>query len=250
VAAQRADPATGVHGDRGRRRASIDGRSRTAPAPSNSPSGTPGAVGYARVSTEDQEQRGSSLEEQRAKALAYIEDHALRHVATPSDALSGKTLDRPGLREALAFLEAGEAATLVVTKLDRLTRNIRDGEELLERYFLDRFTLVCLAQPVDTATAMGRFMYRLTIILGQFEREQTAERTKSTLAHKRATGGGIPQVAPAAAARITELAAAGVSLRGICRTLTSEGVPTTKGGRWGPETVRKVLARTDPHIFK
>jgi site-specific DNA recombinase len=216
------------------------------PFPPQKPGKSKGAVGYTRVSTEDQEEQGVSLQFQRTLLEAYGAAVGGELAALLTDTLSGKNMDRPGLRRALAMLEGGEADTLVVAKLDRLTRNIRDAEELLERYFT-RFALVSLGDggSIDTRTATGRFVFRLLIILGQLERERTAERTKQTLAHKRATGGGgTPRVeAGPAVDRMRELVAGGASLREVARRLNAEGVPTLKGGRWAAQTVRKILAR-------
>ncbi len=84
-------------------------------------------VGYARVSTEDQAREGVSLAAQRAKLEAYATALDLELVAVREDAgVSAKTLDRPGLRAALEDLRAGRADALLVPKLDRLTRSVRD----------------------------------------------------------------------------------------------------------------------------
>src|SRR4051794_1870007 len=94
-------------------------------------------IGYARVSSEDQV-RGVSLDAQRATLLKYADLHAdeLALVDVIVDAgISGKTLERPGLRRALGMIETGEVGALVVVKLDRLTRSVRDLGELLERHF-------------------------------------------------------------------------------------------------------------------
>ena len=62
----------------------------------------------------------------------------------------------PGLASAIAMLEEGGANALVVVKLDRLTRSVRDLGELLDRYFASRFSLLSLADSIDTRTASGR----------------------------------------------------------------------------------------------
>jgi DNA invertase Pin-like site-specific DNA recombinase len=207
------------------------------------PGKTQRLVGYSRVSTEDQEEFGVSLDLQKAQIEAFAAGAGRELVAFCTDALSAKTLERPGLRRALGMLIAGEADAIVVTKLDRLTRCVRDGEELLDGYFRGHERLKSLGDPVDTKSADGIWVFRLFISLGARERERTAERTTEGLARLRATGGGTPQVGAATAARIHALKAEGFSLRAICTQLIFEGHPTTKGGMWQPETVRKVLAR-------
>src|SRR3954451_4598324 len=94
------------------------------------------AVAYLRVSTDEQAAHGVSLAAQKGKVAAYAELYDLELVAVIEDGgASGKTLDRPGLKRALAVLHRGEAGALVVFKLDRLTRSVRDLGELLERHF-------------------------------------------------------------------------------------------------------------------
>lgn len=212
--------------------------------PAQIPGKTQRVIGYTRVSTEDQGELGISLDLQKSLLEAFGRAPPDRElVALLTDTLSAKSLERPGLRRALAMLDAGEADVLAVTKLDRLTRSVRDGEDLLDGYFRSRFKLVSLGDPVDTKTANGIWMYRLFISLGARERELTAERTTEGLARLRATGGGTPQVGAETASRIVHLKGEGLSLRAICTQLIFEGHPTTKGGMWQPSTVRKVLAR-------
>jgi site-specific DNA recombinase len=201
-------------------------------------------VACGRVSTEKQAEEGVSLDLQASKFEHYAVAHDVELVKTFSDALSGKSMKRPGLQEALAMLERGEADGLLVTKLDRLTRNVADFESLLQRYFVaGRFDLLSVEDAIDTRTALGRFTLRLYVILGQLERERLAERTKDSLRHKRATGGGTPRVEGPVVERIVALENAGHSLRAIAEQLTAEGVPTLKGGKWASETVRKIISR-------
>src|ERR1700722_6247794 len=93
-------------------------------------------IAYLRVSTDKQADRGVSLDAQRAKVEAYASLYDLELVEVIVDAgASAKTLDRPGLSKALGMLKTGQADALLVVKLDRLTRSVRDLCELVERYF-------------------------------------------------------------------------------------------------------------------
>src|ERR1700730_10653270 len=83
-------------------------------------------VGYVRVSTDEQADSGLGLAAQRTTVAAEAERRGWTLVAVHEDALSGKSLDRPGLAAALAAIEAGEAAGIVVAKLDRLSRSLKD----------------------------------------------------------------------------------------------------------------------------
>jgi DNA invertase Pin-like site-specific DNA recombinase len=225
------------------------------------------AVGYVRVSTEQQADAGVSLDAQRAKIEAYALAMDLEIVAVLEDAgLSAKTLDRPGLSAALAMLEQGRADGLVVVKLDRLTRSVRDLGELVDRYFASRFSLLSLADSIDTRTASGRLVLHVLGAVSQWEREAAAERTRDALAQLRAEGvqlGGeafgwrrsaltdehgrrlLEDVADEAVTvdRMLELRAEGHSVRQIVGVLDAEGRKTKRGGRWHPTTVQRILRR-------
>lgn len=219
------------------------GESQNPGAPAPCTPGRTRIVAYARVSTDKQADKGISLEAQRAKFQAYAVAHDVELVEVVADALSGKNTDREGLQRALATLEAGRADGLLVAKLDRLTRDVGDWSDLLKEYF-GRFAVFSVEDSIDTRTAMGRFVLNMRIAIAQWERETIAERTRDALTHLRTTGGGTPRLEGLAVVRMRELAAGGASYREIARTLTAEGVPTLKGGRWAPETIRKVLSRT------
>src|SRR5213080_3659294 len=112
------------------------------------------AIGYVRVSTEEQVREGLSLDAQRARILAACALHGL----TPAEVLveageSGRTLDRPQLQQLLDRVRAGQVGAVVVTKLDRLTRRTRDLLELVEDVFKPHgVELVSLSEQLDTRT--------------------------------------------------------------------------------------------------
>ena len=224
-------------------------------------------VGYVRVSTEQQASEGVSLDAQRTKLSAYATALDLELVAVFEDAgLSAKSLQRPGLAAALALLDAGGADGIVVTKLDRLTRSVRDLGDLVDRYFSDRFSLLSVNDAIDTRTAAGRLVLHVLAAVSQWEREATAERTRDALGQLRARGlrlggealgwrrseardeGGHRTLErlideTSTIDRIVELDANGCSLREIADTLQLEGRATKRGGRWHPMTIQRVLER-------
>lgn len=112
-------------------------------------------MGYIRVSTEKQADYGISLDAQQAKLAAYAALYDLTLVEVIVDAgVSAKTLDRPGLQCALGLLRTGQANALLVAKLDRLTRSVKDLGTLVEVYFSsDAITLLSVADNIDTRTA-------------------------------------------------------------------------------------------------
>src|SRR5262245_60811472 len=96
------------------------------------------AVAYVRVSTDKQVDHGVSLAAQQAKVEAYAKLFELDLVAVEVEAgVSAKSLARPALDRALGMLRDGAADALLVVKLDRLTRSVRDLCDLVDRYFRD-----------------------------------------------------------------------------------------------------------------
>src|SRR5262245_24628947 len=115
-------------------------------------------IGYTRVSTDEQADKGLSLGAQRAKIEAYCALYDLELVELIEDGgASGKTLKREGLQRALKMLRKGAANGLVIAKLDRLTRSVVDGGTLFAEYFGEKgFELLSVADHIDTRTAAGR----------------------------------------------------------------------------------------------
>src|SRR6202051_2945002 len=102
------------------------------------------------------------------KMVAYL--RGLTPVPPHEDALSGKSLDRPGLAAALAAVEAGEAAGIVVAKLDRLSRSLKDFADLMARAQASGWNLVALDLGVDLSTPSGEFMAGVMASAAQWER--------------------------------------------------------------------------------
>ena len=123
------------------------------------------AVGYIRVSTEKQADTGHSLEAQVAKLKAYAALYELELVELVVDAgASAKSMNREGLQRALGMLESGKANALLVVKLDRLTRSVRDLGNLLERYFSrGENALLSVSEQIDTRSAGGRLTLNLLV---------------------------------------------------------------------------------------
>ena len=93
-------------------------------------------IGYIRVSTEEQSKDGVSLDVQREKIEKYAQLYDLELIEILQDAgASGKTLERRSVRQLMARLDSAEAGGMLVAKLDRLTRSVRDWSALIERDF-------------------------------------------------------------------------------------------------------------------
>jgi DNA invertase Pin-like site-specific DNA recombinase len=91
------------------------------------------AIGYVRVSTQEQATEGVSLDAQRDRLRSYCASNAIRLIDIVGDeGISGSTVDRPGLQAALYMIKRGRANTLIVVKLDRLSRSLRAVCALVE----------------------------------------------------------------------------------------------------------------------
>lgn len=183
-------------------------------------------LGYARVSTNDQDEalQVRALEGAGVDAL-YI-DHGV----------SGTATSRPRFDALLADLREGD--TVVVYSLSRLSRGMRHLVDLGERFERDGIGLVSLTESIDTSTAMGRFVYTMLAALAAMERDLLAERTRAGLAAARAQGrhGGRPRklserqkrhaaLLHEGGARVEEIAESlGASRATVYRALAAEAV--------------------------
>lgn len=226
----------------------------------STPTRTPRAVGYVRVSTDKQADLGVSLDAQAAKvrAMADVQDAQLVDVVTDAGA-SAKSLNRPGLARVLALVEASQVDTVIVAKLDRLTRSVRDLADLLDTFAAHHVALVSVAESLDTGTAAGRLVLNVMASVSQWEREAIGERTRDALRHKRANGqrvGTVPfgyQLGPDGVSLVAnldeqrvsrmlrELREAGYTLAAIADELNRQGFRTRRGTTWQIRTVHHLL---------
>lgn len=222
-------------------------------------------IGYVRVSTEEQSKEGVSVDSQIAKIKSYCLLYDLNLVDVVVDAgFSAKSLKRPGLTTVLAALKAKKADGVVVTKLDRLSRAVKDWNTLIDGYFGEKAgkQLCSVGDQVDTRTAGGRLVLNMLMSVAQWEREVIAERTSESLQFKKSKGervgavpfghdladDGVNLVANAQEqAVITEihrLKSEGHSLRQVAEELTRQGIATKEGNTsWGHQAVARILAR-------
>lgn len=218
-------------------------------------------IAYLRVSTDKQADHGISLDAQRAKVEAYASLYDLHVVDVVIDAgQSGKTLSRPGLQRALRALRSGEADALLVAKLDRLTRSVRDLGVLLDHHLGDNgAALLSVSEAIDTRSAAGRLLLNVLTSVAQWERETIGERTKTALAHKKArgeyTGGLVPYgwllradgttldpnpPEQAVIAEAVTLRAKGLSLRQVALDLDRRGMTSRRGTPFSPSVIAKM----------
>ena len=118
---------------------------------------------YIRVSTEDQAREGFSLAKQKEKLLQLCKFKEYEVFNVYEDAgISAKDMEhRPSFKEMLADMKKGKINYIVAYKLDRITRSVRDLEELISQLEMYNCYLICDKDDVNTSTANGRFFRRL-----------------------------------------------------------------------------------------
>ena len=221
------------------------------------------AVGYIRVSTEDQTQ-GISLDNQRAKIKAYADLKDLQLIGIIEDAgISAKNLNRPGVQEVLKMARKKKVEAVIVYKLDRLFRSTIDALETTKRFDKWRVGFHSIQETLDTQSAMGRFFFTLIAALAEMERGIIGERTKAALKHKRIngkkTGGDVPfgycldidgqtlmedPKEQEVIRLMKDLNGKGYSLRSICRELQRRGHLTKTGKTtWHHQSIKQILKR-------
>jgi len=144
-------------------------------------------IGYVRVSTTKQADSGLSIEAQELKIRQYCDLYELDLIKVIVECESAKNLNRQGIQEAIDLLQLGKAEGLIITKLDRLTRSLKDLSYLLDYLFQKAF-LFSVYEHIDTKSANGRLVLNILTSVSQWEREELAERTKEALMIKKAKG--------------------------------------------------------------
>ncbi len=183
-------------------------------------------IGYARVSTEDQHLalQTDALEKVRCERLF-------------TDKASGNRTDRPGLKEALSHLRAGD--TLVVWKLDRLGRGVKGLVDLVTDLEARKIHFQSLTDQIDTSTPAGRFFFHVMASLAQMERELIVERTRAGLEaarRKGRIGGRKRRMTESKVESARQLLAGGMSPGEVAQNL-GVSVPTLY--RWLPASARE-----------
>ncbi|MCQ9367302.1 recombinase family protein [Brevibacterium sp. 91QC2O2] len=204
------------------------------------------AIGYTRVSTNEQATSGLGLEAQQAAITDKTtrEGWELVEVVTEPGGASSATLDRPGLTRALATVESTTADVLIVAKLDRLSRSIVQGGQVIDRARRRGWQLVALDLGLDMTSPAGEMVAGCILAASQYERRMIGVRTRAALQAKKAQGHklGRPQQYPdTLIARVVQLREHGATLQAIADTLNTEGIPTVKGRPWNYGTVARLL---------
>jgi site-specific DNA recombinase len=218
------------------------------------------AVGYIRVSTQEQAQGGVSLEMQIAKIRAYCDLNDLTLVGLYGDpGISGKTIKhRPGIQAVLNMVQRKRIDAVVIYKLDRLARNTVECLDVAKGMDKADVSLHSITERLDTQSALGRFFFTLIASLAEMERGIISERTKAALGQKRSkgekTGGDCPYgyrsidgvLVPdineqQLITHIKALRGKGFSYKKIADALTEKGLFTRKETKFQPTQITRIL---------
>lgn len=224
-------------------------------------------LGYVRVSSAAQAERGSSLDAQRDRITRYVSAAGLGEPITwieePGESASTPLLDRPG-GSRIVFTSEGPHH-LVTARLDRLFRDVIDGLTTLDRWDAAGGVTVHLvdeggAEAINVTSASGRFMLTMKLAIAEQERRLVSERTQATVDYRRSQGLviGPPPYGfradteghliedPAEQRTIAEarkLQGLGRTLRSVAAHLGNTGVRTRKGGFPTHTFVRDILSK-------
>ena len=212
-------------------------------------------VAYYRVSTEKQGRSGLGLEAQRGAVEAYLNGGSWKLLAEFTEIESGKRAERPKLAEAVRLAKRHKA-TLVIAKLDRLSRNVAFVANLMEA----GVDFVAVDMP-----HANKLSIHILSAVAEHEREMISQRTKAALAAAKArvvklgnrTNLGVAQARSRAARTlqanqfasnalpvILQIRAAGVeTLTEIAGALNARGLRTVRGGEWQANQVKRVIER-------
>lgn len=220
---------------------------------------------YTRVSTDDQADAGISLDAQLTASRAYTVARGWTIGEEICDrGMSASTLNRDGVQRVIARMKSGETAGVIVWRLDRLTRSIRDLLTILDLVEHQGVGVVSVTEALDTTTPMGRFVVHLLVLIAQWERETIGARTKAAVHHAKKqgfyTGGPVPAgtqvISDGPRRRLThgpgadvicqawEWILAGDSLGDVVKRFTELRVPHYSRGKptpWTPANVRATL---------
>lgn len=230
-------------------------------------SGTMKAIGYVRVSTGKQAEHGLSLEAQEARirAMGLVRDVEIVEVVVDAGESAG-TIVRPGLQRVLGMVDRREVDEVIVLKLDRLTRSVRDLADLLDRFEESGIALVSVCESLDTKSAAGRLVLNVMAAVSQWEREATGERTREVLRHKRSKGevyGQVPYGFKLGAdgktleeneqeqlllGDVAALVEGGLKSGVIAEHLNAQGYRTRTGGLWRPQYVSRLRKAAEREV--
>lgn len=218
------------------------------------------AVGYIRVSTEEQARGGVSLENQRRKIEAYADLNDLELVEIVADeGRSAKDLNRPGVQRVLEMARCRAVDAIIVYKLDRMFRSTTDALQTAKMLDARGIALHSISENLDTGSAIGKFFFTLTASLAEMERNLIAERTRDAMRTKKAKGQRVGEIPygydlaedgvhliqndqeQAVIRRMKRMRGDGKTYKQISEALNKSGSRTRCGSPWRLEYVARTI---------
>lgn len=206
------------------------------------------ALLYVRVSTEEQADKGASLEAQEQALAAEALRRGFDFEVVREEGKSAKSIQgRDELARALDLLDRHKADVLMAVRMDRLSRDVGDVAALMRRSKRKGWGIILSGERIDT-TPDGEFRTHLDAALAQRERGIIGLRTREGMAQRKAEGWPNGRAGRSVSAeflptyrRVIAMSDDGLSMNAIARTLNDGAVPTARGGKWHASTVRAVL---------
>ena len=217
---------------------------------------------YIRVSTEEQARDGFSIHAQREKLTKYAEANDW-HVFDfyIDNGISGKNLNkRPEITRLLQDIQDGKVNNVLIYKLDRLTRSVKDLIYLIDFFEKNKCTFNSQTEKIDTSNAVGRMFVKIIGIFAEFERENLAERVSFGYEQKTREGNytntngvygydyvvGIKKLIvneeeKKLVNKIFDLYIEGKSCFKIANIFNDKSIPTKRGGKWAPSTIKSII---------
>jgi len=195
---------------------------------------------------------------EKIRAVAVVHNAKLAEIIVDGGE-SAKSLNRPGMARLLVMVDAGEVQAVIIAKLDRLTRSVKDLCTLLERFERRGVALVSVAESLDTSSAAGRLVLNIMTAVSQGNgRPSGSERgtpcatsaptasgsATSRMGYRLAADGRHLEEDPGeqkVLAEIRRLRRGGATLRGIAAALNHRALQTRRSTVWRLESVARTL---------
>lgn len=216
------------------------------------------AIIYTRVSTTEQSKEGVSLDNQEKKCRMQAELSEWEITEVISDpGKSAKDMKRDGVQQVVDYVKKREIGAIIIYKLDRLTRNVRDLNEFIELCVKSDVKLISVTESLNTGTAAGRMVINMLGTVAQWERETIGERVRDAMQHKKQNGEKYCHITPYGKKEVggklvddpgeqfyIQKIKTGREMKtswlGISLLLNDANVPTRFGKSWCWQSVKKI----------
>lgn len=218
-------------------------------------------AGYVRVSTEEQAEKGFSLDEQRDRLVSYCKAMGWpAPVIYEDDGYSAKDLRRPKLTKLLNDVKTEKFTLIITTKLDRLSRRLFDILSVIDYLEKNNCSYVSASEAFDTTTPAGRMTLQMLGMVAEFERERISERVRDNMRAIARKGekiisrpcfgydvkNGVLEInleESLVVHQMAKWALEGCGAREIAKRLNDSGIRTKDGNEWQDRVVREFLKR-------